>query len=264
MRLRTACEKAKCHLSSYTTARIEIDSLIDDVDFYTSIKRDKFEELNADLFRDALDLVEKALRDAKFDKIQIDEVFLAGGSSRIPKVQQLLREFFNGKTLNKSVNPDEAVAFGTAFRAAILSGVRHASVDATLTLDVYPNSLGVEVAGGVMLLVIKRNSTIPTKLTQILTTYSDNQTKIILRIFEGERAMVKDNIYINEIEIEDITPAPKGEAEIEVTFDIDASFELKVTIEDKTNKTKFSKVIKPQDRPKTEIPNDKIAAIKKF
>jgi len=232
-RLRTACERTKRTLSSTTEAAIEIDSLYEGKDFNIKCTRALFEQLNMDLFRSCMNPVEKVLKDSHTDKEQVAEIVLVGGSTRIPKVQQLLQDFFNGKELNKSINPDEAVAYGAAIQAAILSGAKDKRLMDILLLDVTPLSLGIETEGGVMATLIKRNTTVPCCKSSIFTTTEDNQRVVNISVYEGERPLIKDNNNLGKFDLCGIPPCPRGKPQIQVTFELDANGILHVSAVDK-------------------------------
>jgi len=238
-RLRTACESAKRTLSSATVASLEIDSIHEGIDFNSTLTRAKFENLCDDLFRKTMVPVEKVLRDAKISKSNIDEIVLVGGSTRIPRIQQLLSELFNGKELCKTINPDECVAYGAAVQAAILSGCKGKKIADLLLLDVCPLSLGLETSGGVMTNLISRNSTIPAKKSQTFSTYVDNQSEVLIQVYEGERGMTKDNTLLGKFQLDGLPAMPRGKPEIEVSFDVDANGILNVSaLEKSTGATK--------------------------
>lgn len=246
-RLRTACESAKRTLSSSSVANIEIDSLYDGIDFASSITRAKFENLCDSLFRNTMIPVEQVLRDSKLSKSDIHDVVLVGGSTRIPKIQQLLSDFFGGKELCKTINPDECVAYGAAVQAAVLTGAESSKISDLLLLDVCPLSLGLETAGGVMTKLINRNTTIPVKKTQTFSTYADNQPGVLIQVFEGERALTKNNTSLGKFQLDEIPPMPRGVPQIEVAFELDQNGILNVSALEKST-GKSNKIVITNDK----------------
>lgn len=234
-RLRSACERAKRTLSSVTQTTVEVDSLYQGTDFSSNITRARFEEINAVAFKSTVDPVEKVLKDSKIPAAKVDDIVLVGGSTRIPKIQSLVSEYFGGRQLNKSINPDEAVAYGAAVQAAVLTGQTSDKTADLLLLDVAPLSLGVAMQGDIFGVVLPRNTPIPSNKSRVFTTVEDNQTTVMFPVYEGERTQCKDNRLLGEFELSGIPPMPRGQAELVCTFEVDANGLLKVSAQDRAS-----------------------------
>lgn len=239
-RLRSACERAKRTLSSVPQTTVEVDSLYNGEDFYATITRARFEDINSEMFKSTIQPVEKVLKDAKMPRDKVDDIVLVGGSTRIPKIQSLVSEYFGGRQLNKSINPDEAVAYGAAVQAAVLTGQTSEKTQDLLLLDVAPLSLGVAMQGDVFGVVVPRNTPIPTNKSRTFTTVEDNQTTVTFPVYEGERTQCRDNRLLGEFELTGIPPMPRGQAELVTTFEVDANGLLKVSAQDRASGRKAS------------------------